>query len=141
MLGILIPINVCFWFFAKPAQPRTICFENNCFNLEFALTQQQKAIGLMNYIELTSETAMLFVYNQPQTVGIWMKNMHFPLDIIWLDENLNIINLVKNAPPCQVDQACPSYTKNIPTNYVLEIKAGLIDQFGLELGQTAEFKL
>lgn len=116
------------------------CFENNCLSVEIAQTSKEKTTGLMNHTKLQQDRAMLFVYDKPRQIGIWMKNMDFPIDILWLDENLDIVHFVKNAPPCQPDQQCQSYVNQIPAQYVLELSPGLIEQFSLELGQTAEFK-
>ena len=51
---------------------------------------------------MNENEGMLFFLDDPRKASFWMKNMHFPIDIIWLDENLTIVHIEKALPPCTI---------------------------------------
>jgi uncharacterized membrane protein (UPF0127 family) len=67
-----------------------------------------------------------------------MKDTLIPLDIIWLDKELQVLEFVENALPCSADP-CEVFKPNQKARYVLEINAGLVREMGLEPG--AKFEL
>lgn len=85
-----------------------VCFEDNCFKVELATTDQAKQKGLMYRKDLDDDKGMLFVFEKMAWYSFWMKNTYIALDLIWLDENKRIVHIVNNAKPCLVD-LCVSY--------------------------------
>ena len=49
---------------------------------------------------MSENQGMLFIFNYPSKQGFWMKEMMFPLDIIWLDSNYSVIHIEKKLQPC-----------------------------------------
>lgn len=107
---------------------------------ELAVTPWERQQGLMFREELTAEQGMLFVFEEDGLYSFWMKNMKFPLDILWLDKNKRIVHIEENVPPCTTEP-CPSYTPSLPARYVLELKAGSVQSHSLKLFQKIEFIL
>ena len=64
-----------------------------------------------------------------------MKNTEFPLDIIYLKENLKIASFQENAQPLNED----GLSSQVPIKYVLEINAGLSQELGLSIGDSISF--
>ena len=78
---------------------------------------------------------MLFVYDEEIKSKFWMKNTLIPLDIIWLDSDLNVVH-VANAVPC-VTEECELYGPDLEkAQYVLEVNSGISKNIGLEKGST-----
>jgi len=92
--------------------------------------------GLMFQDELPYDHGMLFVFDGMQIRSIWMLNMQFPLDIIWFDNNGDIVHIEKNIQPCKTaleTATCQSYKGGGKhAQYVLEVTAGFIDKFGVD---------
>src|SRR5512138_3154745 len=65
--------------------------------LELARTPQEKGRGLSNRPGLAEGNGMAFVYEAPQSIGIWMKDMRFPLDILWVRDG-RIVKIERDAP-------------------------------------------
>ncbi|RAP31415.1 hypothetical protein DID78_01100 [Candidatus Marinamargulisbacteria bacterium SCGC AG-343-D04] len=113
-----------------------MCIKNNCIDLENANTHEKRKQGLMHRPFLKKNEGMLFSFDTEKIIGIWMKNTLIPLDIIWLNKNLKIQKIVKNAIP--FDSTTLYHVK--PSLYVIEINAGLSQELGLTIGQTLHLK-
>lgn len=79
---------------------KTIQIEINdkIYNVLLAQTEEEKEQGLMNVEELDSNEGMLFIYDSPQHVDFWMKDTEIPLDIIFIDEDLEVISVKQGTP-------------------------------------------
>lgn len=86
------------------------------------------------------DQAMLFVFEKEGKQAFWMKNVRFPIDILWLDRNKRIVHIEKNVPPCRKDP-CPTYSPSLEALYVLELKAGSVKRHNLKLFDKVDFIL
>lgn len=109
-------------------------------NAEVASDANSRAIGLGGRESLVKDAGMLFVFDSEAKHSFWMKNVKFPLDIIWLDKNKKVVHFVKNAQP-DTGSALEIYTPPKKAYYVLEVNGGMIDEFGLALGNKATFEI
>ena len=105
------------------------------------LKARQKGLGKQDYIEV--ERGMLFVFEQPGEYAIWMKDMKFAIDIIWIDENKTIVDIAQNVPPQpgQSDKDLKVYKPVAVSKYILEINAGLVKLNDLKIGDKVNFNL
>jgi hypothetical protein len=71
--------------------------------------------------------------------GFWMKDMKFAIDVIWLNENKEIIDIKKGLDPCVSN--CPVYYPDRESKYVLETVSGFADKQNLKVGDTVFFEL
>ncbi|WP_455244298.1 DUF192 domain-containing protein [Petrachloros mirabilis] len=107
---------------------------------EIADTQLKRAEGLMYRDHLAKDRGMLFMFDQAQLWTFWMKNTKIPLDIIWMNENKQIIHIARNVPICtRTDDSCPQYQPNDPATFVLELGGGEADRLKLEKGTKLKF--
>jgi hypothetical protein len=78
---------------------------------------------------------MLFVFDGSGTRSMWMLGMQFNLDVIWLDENSNVVAIEKNVPLCETAievMACrENGVSGDNAKYVLEVTAGFVDKFNI----------
>ena len=103
--------------------------------VQIADTDPRRTRGLMFQDELPYDEGMLFVFDGLGPRSIWMLNMQFPLDVIWIDSDGNVVHIEKDVPPCKTaleTVTCPSYKgNNNDAKYVLEVTAGFIDKFNI----------
>ena len=66
--------------------------------------------------------------------SMWMPDMQFPLDIVWLDEQLVVVHRTLGAPPCASKAECSSYSSKFRIKYAIELNAGDADALGLDVG-------
>jgi len=88
--------------------------------------------GLSGMESLPKDTVMLFVFDTPDKYGIWMKDMKFSIDIIWLDENGRVIWLESNVSPNTYPKVFFPPEKSL---YTIEAKPGFIEQNHLVVGK------
>ena len=108
---------------------------------DVAATNEQRTKGLSGKDALAENESMLFVFDSAQEHSFWMKDMKFPIDIIWLDANMTVVHIEHNLPPCSFGSFCPTYKPNNDALYVLETVAGFADRHQVVKGTRVEFHL
>ena len=136
---LVIPILIGCSNATEKLDATSLCFDDNCFELEYAYSNVEKTIGLSGRNELASDTGMLFVYETEDYYPIWMKNMNFAIDVIWLNENLEVVYISKNNQPCGNDY-CANVNPGNKALYFFEINAGLVDEYDIGLNDQINFK-
>ena len=101
-------------------------------NAEIADDNDEKAKGLMFREELDENYGMFFVFDDERELTFWMKNTLIPLDMIFIDGNLQIAD-IKNAVPCRKDP-CELYKSSKPAKYVLEVNSGFSTRNNVKIG-------
>ena len=108
-------------------------------SVEVADTVEKRSLGLGKRSGLENGWGMLFVFEKRKQHGFWMKDMEFPLDIIWLD-NHRIAYILRNVQPAKSGVIPPVMTPPVAGNFVLEIDAGRADELKLQVGQHLKYQ-
>lgn len=101
-----------------------------------AITAKEKLTGLSGRDSLLPNQGMLFFFNSIGDHLIWMKDMKFSIDIVWIDENYEIVHVEKNISPETYPEV---FGPDAPSLYVLELPAGFSDTHGVTVGDKVEF--
>ncbi len=117
----------------KDAKVGRVCFGDNCFYAEIVEKPKDLMLGLMFRKYLDEDRAMLFIFPEYSNHAFWMKNTLIPLDIIWLNENKEVVYIGENIQPCS-DEACKAINPIEKSGYVLEVNAGLAQKINLKIG-------
>jgi uncharacterized membrane protein (UPF0127 family) len=108
--------------------------------VEVLTTDAERQMGLMFRESLPQDRGMLFVFDESDFYGFWMKNCKFAIDIVWLDEKRRVVHMAERVPPCRHDP-CPSYQPLQRARYVVEMNAGQARREKVVIGAKVEFKL
>lgn len=100
--------------------------------IEIAETPYERETGLMYRTGLERDQGMLFIFENEELRGFHMKNTYIPLDLIFLNADNKIVSIQKEARP-ESRETIPSER---PARYVLEINAGLADDWNLQVGDS-----
>jgi len=103
--------------------------------LEKAETDKERIKGLSGQKGLAPNQGLLFVFPTPGLYSIWMKDMLFPIDVFWLNENLAVIHIEERLTPESFPQG---FVSAEPASFVLEMIAGSAERLGIELGESLE---
>ncbi|MCS6789079.1 MAG: DUF192 domain-containing protein, partial [Patescibacteria group bacterium] len=130
-----------FFGFNKLNYKKAIVIINNYkFNVELADNTVKRSKGLSGRSHLKEDEGMLFLFDNYDNYGFWMKDMKFPLDLIWIkdDKIVDISSNVLPEPQKSIFNLTVYYPKE-SVNKVLEINAGLSDKYGFKIGDRVEF--
>lgn len=106
------------------------------WQVEIADDARLRAKGLSGRKKLNDNKGMLFVFPEPGYYKFWMKEMNFPLDIIWIKGN-KVVSVSANAPPLSLKQMSKGkvfYNPPEPVDKVLEINAGEAEKYNIGVG-------
>jgi uncharacterized membrane protein (UPF0127 family) len=139
-LAVLLPLVCCGPQAATvddfPTRPVTLP-GGQVIHVETMIDSFDLTRGLMFRTSLPVDHGMLFVHAQPDRHSYWMYQTLIPLDMIWMDNQHNIVEMAENVQPCKTPaKQCPQYGGTQISSYVLEIPAGMAKKFGLQLSQT-----
>ncbi len=114
----------------------TLSFGSTAITVDVADTPKKQTQGLSGRSSLAENSGMLFVFDRAGLWGIWMKDMNFPIDILWFDETFSVITIKENATP----ESYPNVFKPIASaKYVLEVPAGFVSSHNVTVGERATF--
>ncbi len=102
-------------------ESETFLLKGQELELWLAVRPREKQLGLGGLEELPPNHGMLFVFSEPGYHRIWMKDMNFPIDIIWLDSKKKITEIKPDITP---DTYPKSFKPQQPAKYILELPAG-----------------
>lgn len=96
--------------------------EGKKFSLILAKTDSEREKGLSGRGSLAKNTGMLFIFPEKARYKFWMKDMKFPIDIIYINDK-RVVDIIEDAPVPQPDGAIPTFEPREQANYVLEVNA------------------
>ena len=112
----------------------TLWLSRASYTLEIVSTPESQKQGLSGRAHLARNKGMLFAYSTQTERCFWMKDMQFPIDIIWADQNKKVTHIETAVSP-------KSYPKTFCAlgQYVFELNAHEADRNNLKEGQTLTF--
>lgn len=131
--------------FAIPSKDRIIDFSkikqvsinDKVLSVKVALDDASRTKGLGGVQELSMNEGMLFVFNTPGNYRFWMKDMYIPIDMIWIDQNFNIVHIEHNVLP----ETFPNTfgLKEKTASFVLEVFSGVSTLNNFKIGDKIKF--
>ncbi|MDD3288671.1 MAG: DUF192 domain-containing protein [Alphaproteobacteria bacterium] len=100
------------------------------FSMEIANTEEQLQYGLMFRREMANDAGMLFIFDAPQKLIMWMKNTYIPLDMLFVDSNGKIIKIIENTTPLNL----AALSSDAPALGVIELIGGEAGRRGIKVG-------
>ncbi|MEK7227287.1 MAG: DUF192 domain-containing protein [Patescibacteria group bacterium] len=136
VVGLAVITGSFYLVMQKPAPSRyqaiqTIQIGEKTIIVEIADTEVEREMGLSGRETLADGAGMLFIFGTPGKYGFWMKDMNFPIDIVWVDESFIVRGVERLVNPYTYPRVFypPDNIK-----YVLEIGAGEASNLGIDIG-------
>ncbi len=101
-----------------------------------ATTSDAMSQGLGDRESLEPEHGMFFILPKAIKPAFWMKNMLFPIDIVWINSTKKVVSISKNI---QVSSYPNTFSPKVSVKYVLELNAGMSKKFGIVTGTVLSF--
>jgi uncharacterized membrane protein (UPF0127 family) len=109
----------------------TLLMPKGALDVEVANTRASRELGLSGRFQMKDGEGMLFIFDTPGRYGFWMKDMEFPLDIVWINENGIVVSIERGLTKETYPKA---FINQADATYVIEMKAGESEKQGLYIG-------
>ena len=136
---IIVAIGLMIIGFAIAAEGKptpAVTIRGVTFAVVVADALDERLRGLSGREALAEGEGMWFVFDKPGLHAIWMKDMRFSIDVLWLDDTLRVIHIEERLSP---DSYPEVFKPRAPARYVLEVPAGAIEQYSFRTGDLAWF--
>jgi uncharacterized protein len=139
---LVIFVGFAYLQFSRTPTPKsTVAIDTHTFHVKVATTSAEQQQGLSGVKSLPQDQGMLFVFPTAQKYAFWMKEMKFPLDIIFMKDN-KVVDFVENVPaPKNGETDLPIYQPANSANNVLEVNAGLVKKYDIKRNDTVTIKI
>lgn len=143
ILGLLVLIFLLSIYFSQHQsgiKTKNISINGHKFIVEVADTESLRSQGLSGKPSLSSDSGMLFIFPSASYYRFWMKEMRFPLDFIWIN-NERIVDLTQNVLPPKTDNIgeLQTFSSHSPFDQVIEVKAGVIASLSIKIGDAVKY--
>lgn len=115
--------------------------KDQTFTLLLARTEPEREKGLSGRDSLPAQEGMLFLFDKPDYYGFWMKDMKFPLDIIFIHDKQVVTVYQSIQPPAKNAASLQIVKPSEPADMVLEINAGLSAKYHIQTGDIVTLSL
>ncbi|HRY31105.1 MAG TPA: DUF192 domain-containing protein [Candidatus Paceibacterota bacterium] len=117
----------------RPPEARIVIAETSIAAI-VADTEETRELGLSGTDSLAAQRGMFFIFDAPDYHGIWMKDMNFAIDVIWLSESKEVIHIEQGITPKTYPEIFSPSRKAL---YILEVNAGFVKKTGIKIGDLA----
>jgi len=140
-LIFLLSLISIYNYFATSSRSSSVSIKDTTFNIDIAKTEEEKSRGLGDIKRIPDNQGMLFVFDRPGQHGFWMWGMEFPLDIIFINGD-RVVGVYENLPVLDPDESNPPiWGKQLVSDRVLEINAGLAKKYDIKVGDKVKFDI
>ena len=139
LFALLLIVVVGLSLAQRFTEPRTTLYlGDGVFATRVAATDADRQVGLGDTASLADNEAMLLAFARDAQWSIWMKDVEYPIDVVWLDDQRRVVHIVKNMPPSSYPD---SFSPDKPARYVVELAAGTVEKKAIRIGTTARFDM
>lgn len=124
--------------FILSKQSSQVLVNGESFKVSVARSEKEKQIGLSKTEQMDENQGMLFMFDTPEYHSFWMKDMKFPIDIIYINGD-KVVTVIENAkPPSETGGNLEIYQPTDKSDRVLEISAGLAKKYNIKKGTSVK---
>jgi uncharacterized membrane protein (UPF0127 family) len=130
VITIALGVGICFLVAINNPERRDVALGSEIFRLEVANNDAERIRGLSDRNTIAQNAGMLLDFERLGDWTIWMKDMHFNIDILWLDEAGKIVFIKTDASPSSYPEV---FRAPKPSRYVIELPTGTVERLALKI--------
>lgn len=139
--AILCGVFLFFWIVTPgttiPTHIEEVQIREGLVKVEVVDTPATRERGLSGRPSLAKNEGMLFIFPIEDVYPFWMKDMLFPIDIIWISKERVVVDIVPDLSP---DTYPTAFSPHGSALYVLETAAGFAKEHSIQVGDRVLFK-
>lgn len=134
LIGLGLMVSVVVWWLSQSKMPdsthlKLLTIGHARVWVEIADTPAAITQGLSGREKLPDDQGMLFMFERPGIYSFWMKDMHFPIDIVWIDADWRVVDISSQVDPATFPER---FAPKESVQYVLEVNAGKAKEWGIK---------
>ncbi len=114
----------------------SVIVNGQVITVQIANTDAERTQGLSGHAPLADDNGMFFVFPTSGNYGFWMKDMTFPIDIIWVNSQMQVVHVEPSLTPATYPTV---FYPDADSLYVLEVPAGTVSRLNITVGDTVQF--
>lgn len=118
---------------AAPTAGAHVTVRDRRIAVEVADTPESRRQGLSGRPSLAEGTGLVLKWERPEVVAIWMPDMNFPIDVVFVRDG-QVLAVYADRQPCPPEGPCPTFGPRVAVDWVLEVPAGSAKAWGLVAG-------
>lgn len=135
-LIVIIIIAGILWMLQQRTVIKTYQVGEHEVQLEVTQNAKDRIKGLSGRESIGKADGLIFIYTTPGRHGIWMKEMLFPIDIVWVGD-AKIVDIAPSVQPPEFEtpeNELDVYYPRLDANMIIEFEAGFAEEHGLKIG-------
>lgn len=137
---VILTIVIVITLLLNSRKSTKVLVNGQTISVTVAKTEEEKQLGLSKKDKIGKNQGMLFIFDTSNYYSFWMKDMKFPIDIIYINGN-KITTIVENAkPPLSANDNLTIYQPSEKSDKVLEVNAGSADKLKIKTGTTVKIE-
>lgn len=124
------------WYVAGLKDTTVVQLGDTVIHARVAKTDAAQVKGLSGTTHLRDDQGMLFVFDASDDWSVWMKDMKYSIDVIWLDANKRVVDIEHNIPP---DTYPEKFSPDAASRYIIEVKSGFAERYHVYIGSKVTF--
>jgi len=137
IITLAVAIAGVFLWMSLTDNSQTVRLGSHSFQATILRTDIDRQRGLSGSKNLPTNRAIVFDFEADSKWGIWMKDMNYPIDIVWVDAHHKIVHIVQNAQPSSYPETI--FRPDTDSRYVIELASGTIKNTGVKKGDSITF--
>ncbi|USN96779.1 MAG: DUF192 domain-containing protein [Candidatus Nomurabacteria bacterium] len=129
-LAVIAGVTALWW--QMSVDQSTLRLDGVLYHISIMRTKAELEKGLSGTDSLAQGEAMLFVFPENTVPRMWMKDMKYPIDMVWLNDATQVVHAVENAQPSSYPKTI--FVSPVPARYVIEFPAGTVEKVGIKNG-------
>jgi uncharacterized membrane protein (UPF0127 family) len=117
--------------------PHTVVIGTVPIKIDVADSDEERQRGLSGRQILPEGTGMLFIMPTNGYPSVWMPDMHFALDILWIDDTLKVVHIEEDVRP---ESYPATFRPDVPARYFLEVPSGFVQKNNIALGDAVRLE-
>jgi uncharacterized protein len=119
------------FFLTREKEKIEVQIQDQYLNVWVSENEKERNMGLSYRDSINRDEGMLFLFQEEIVPLFWMKNMNFPIDIIWINSQKEVVEITEKIHPETYPQ---TFSPSIPIKYVIEVNAGWCSENEIKKG-------
>lgn len=137
IVAFIICLGGFLFFLTTSREKIEIQIQDQYLEVWVSENEKERSKGLSSVDSISNKEGMLFLFQEEVIPLFWMKDMNFPIDIIWINSQKEVVEITENIYPETYPQ---TFSPSFPIKYAIEVNAGWCSERGIKEGDKLNYE-